>query len=412
MKRITAIFVLLILLVQPAFAQTVDPNKLENLTERQKRAEAQAKALSQRQKTILGEIGGLQDDLVSASGQARGFERAETKARAQLSDLSAQEKALKAKILSDRAALGDMLAALQRIDKSPPPALLVHPKNATDAARAAHLLAYLSRDLHEKSKRLQDQLSELQAVRTKMDRKRGEIANHAKDVNVRLTRIKSIITNKSALSNKLDKDRKTKIDEAARLAKEAKNLRDLIARFEDSAEAILPRLKPARGIGNPVPRLKPKPGNISTPSYVPPVFIPSGSARFADARGQVPLPVFGKLSRNYGARLAGGGTAKGISLKSTRKAQVIAPFAGRVEFSGAFNDDHVVILNVGGGYFIVLTGLGETFAKAGTSVKAGEPLGLMPTTGTKSPELFMEFRKNRSSINPKPWVGAALARSG
>jgi len=404
--------IIIVLVAQPVFAQTVDPDKLEALSEQQKQAEQQAKVLTSQQKKILGEIGGLQDDLVTASGQARGYERAETKARAQLSTLTTQETALKAKILSDRAALSDMLAALQRIDESPPPALLVHPKNATDAARAAHLLAYLSRDLHEKSAILQEQLAELQGVRTKMDKKRGEIASHAKDVNTRLSRIKTIITDKSALNDKLDKDRKTKIKEADRLANEAKSLRDLIARFEESAEAISPRLKPSRGTGDPVPRLKPKPGSKSTPTYVPPVFVPSGSSRFADARGQVPLPVFGKLSRNYGARLAGGGTAKGVSLKSTRKAQVISPFAGRVEFSGAFNDDHVVILNVGGGYFIVLTGLGETFTKAGTRVKAGEPLGLMPTTGTKSPELFMEFRKNRGSINPKPWIGAALARAG
>jgi len=396
----------------PVTAQTADPNKLETLTDQQKQAEELAKSLTVQQKRIVGEISNLQDDLVKASGQARGFERAETKARAGLADLTTQETILKAKILSDRAALGDILAALQRIDKSPPPALLVHPKNATDAARAAHLLAYLSQSLHEKSALLQDQLAELQDVRTQMNKKRSEIATHTKAVNVRLSSIKSIISDKSKLNDQLDKDRKTKINEANRLAKEAKNLRDLIARFEDNAEAILPRLKPQRGTRDPIPRLKPKPGARSTPAYVPPAFTPSGSARFADARGQVPLPVFGKLSRNYGARLAGGGTAKGISLKSTRKAQVIAPFAGRIEFSGAFNDDHVVILNVGGGYFIVLTGLGETFTEAGTRVKSGEPLGLMPTNGPKSPELFMEFRKNRNSINPKPWIGAALARNG
>ncbi len=411
MNRIFFIAVLTMMLAVPASAQTADPDKLETLTDQQKQAEAQAKALTAQQKKILGEIDHLQDDLVNTSGKARGFERAETKARSQLADLSSQEAALKAKILSDRAALSDMLAALQRIDESPPPALLVHPKNATDAARAAHLLAYLSRDLHAKSTLLQKQLAELQGVRTKMDKKRGEIATHAKAVNMRLSKIKTIITDKSKLSNKLDKDRKTKIKEANRLAKEAKSLRDLIAKFEDNAEDIVPRLKPSRTNPDPTPRLKPKPGSASVPSYVPPVFIPSGSSRFADARGQIPLPVFGKLSRNYGARLSGGGTAKGITLRTSRKAQVIAPFSARVEFSGAFNDDHVVILNVGGGYFIVLTGLGETFTKAGTRVKAGEPLGLMPATGSKSPELFMEFRKNRGSINPKPWVGAALARA-
>lgn len=394
-----------------AHAQTTDPNTLETLTDQQKQAEAVAKSLTVKQKKILGDISSLQDDLVAASGQARGFERAETEARTGLAELASQETALKTKILSDREALSDILAALQRIDESPPPALLVHPKNATDAARAAHLLAYLSQSLQDKSKLLQEQLAELQDVRAKMNKKRSEISTHAKAVNVRLGSIKSIIRNKSKLNDQLDKDRKTKIQEANKLAKEAKSLRELIARFENNAEAILPRLKPSRSTRDPTPRLKPQSGASSASTYVSPVYIPSGSSRFADARGKVPLPVFGKLIRNYGARLAGGGTAKGISLKSTRKAQVIAPFAGRVEFSGAFNDDHVVILNVGGGYFIVLTGLGETFTEAGTRVKAGEPLGLMPTNGTKSPELFMEFRKNRSSINPKPWIGAALARS-
>jgi len=411
MLRIAIIF-LFFLANNLAAAQTANPDKLVTLTDQQKQAEALAKSLTVQQKKILGEINNLQDDLVTASSQARGYERAETKARAGLADLTIQEAALKAKILSDRAALSDMLAALQRIDESPPPALLVHPKNATDAARAANLLAYLSQSLHEKSKFLQDQLAELQNVRVKMNTKRNEVSTHTKAVNVRLSTIKSIISDKSKLNNQLDKDRKTNIQKANRLAKEAKTLRELIARFEDNAEDILPRLKPSRGTRDPIPRLKPQPGSASTSTYIPPAYIPSGSSRFADARGQIPLPVFGKLSRNYGARLAGGGTAKGISLKSTRKAQVIAPFAGRVEFSGAFNDDHVIILNVGGGYFIVLTGLGETFTEAGTRVKAGEPLGLMPTNGTKSPELFMEFRKNRNSINPKPWIGAALARNG
>ena len=88
---------------------------------------------------------------------------------------------------------------------------------------------------------------------------------------------------------------------------------------------------------------------------------------------------------------------------------MVAPFPARVEFSGEFDDDHVVILNVGSGYFIVLTGMGETFANAGDMVAGGEPLGLMPTFVKNKPELFMEFRKDRASINPTPWIGTALA---
>jgi septal ring factor EnvC (AmiA/AmiB activator) len=99
-------------------------------------------------------------------------------------------------------------------------------------------------------------------------------------------------------------------------------------------------------------------------------------------------------------------------LKTAKRAQVVAPFPGRVEFSGEFNDDNVVILNVGNGYFIVMTGLGETFASAGDSVAGGEPLGIMPSGNTAKPEFFMEFRKDRASIDPSPWIGTALAKAG
>ncbi|MBL4853738.1 MAG: peptidoglycan DD-metalloendopeptidase family protein [Robiginitomaculum sp.] len=389
-----------------AYAQNADPGKLETLTDQQKQAEKQAQQLAAQQEKIRGEIDGLQDDLVATSSKAREFELAGTKARKYLAELSRQEAILKAKILSDRTALSDMLAALQRIDKSPPPALLVHPNSAVDAARAAHLLASLSLSLNENAADLQKKLADLQTLRNEITKSRIEIGQSAKAVDTRLGTIKSIIKTKTKLNSQLDKDRQKKTAKATRLARQAKDLRDLIARFEDSAETILPRIKPSRTSRDPLPRLKPKPGKAPAPAY-----LPTGSIRFADARGQIPLPVFGTLSRNYGAKLAGGSVAKGISLKTGRKAQVIAPFSGRIEFSGQFNDDHVIILNVGGGYFIVLTGLGDTFTTAGTSVKAGEPLGLMPTSGPKSPELFMEFRKNRASINPKPWIGPALARS-
>ncbi len=408
---------ILLILVLPAtlalhsipFAQNADPGKLETLTDQQKRAEQQARQLAARQDKIREEIDGLQDELVAASSKARGFEQAETKARRKLAGLSRQEAALRAKILSDRATLGDVLAALQRIDKNPPPALLVHADDAVDAARAAHLLSALSLSLNENATILQQDLLELQRIRSEIVESRNEMARNAKAVKARLDSIKSIINAKTKLDNQLDKDRQHKTAQATDLARQAKDLRDLIARFEDKAQAVRPRLKPSRAGRNPVPRLKPGTNKLS-----PPVYIPAGTTRFADARGQLPLPVFGTLSHNYGARLAGGILAKGIRIKSGPKAQVIAPFSGRVEFSGPFNDEHVVILNVGDGYFIVLTGLGETFTNPGDRVKAGEPLGLMPAntganTGQTS-ELFMEFRKNRKSINPKPWIGPALAR--
>ena len=100
---------------------------------------------------------------------------------------------------------------------------------------------------------------------------------------------------------------------------------------------------------------------------------------------------------------------RGITLQTSARAQVIAPYAGRIEFAGAFkNYDNVVILNVGGGYFILLTGIGETYVETGENILIGEPLGLMPFNTKDRAELYIEFRKNGGTINPKPWLGPDL----
>lgn len=388
-----------------AFAQTPDPLVLDKLSEQQKTAEKNADATLERQSAVQHEISGLQRDLVSATAQSRGFERAQSQAQRRLSELKREEKTLSALILNDRDSLSDILAALQRIERRPAPSLLSHSKSAVDAARAARLLSTLSHDLHTKSEALRLQLGELKILRLDINENKNAVSKNAHELDTRLENIKAMISNKAILNTRLDATRKTQTEKAKALAAEARNLRDLIARFEAQAEEIMPRLKPKKGTFLPSPRLKPKRGK--TP---PPVFVPAGSGRFTDARGKLALPVLGTLSRRFGARMSGGERAKGISLRTASRAQVVAPFPGRIEFSGQFNHEHVVILNVGNGYFIVLTGLGETFSSTGERVDAGEPLGLMPQrTGTK-PELFMEIRKNRTSIDPKPWIGAALAR--
>jgi len=57
-----------------------------------------------------------------------------------------------------------------------------------------------------------------------------------------------------------------------------------------------------------------------------------------------------------------------------------------------------VILNVGGGYFILMTGMGETYVETGENVNA-----------KGASNLYIEFRKNGGTINPKPWLGTAFS---
>ncbi len=134
---------------------------------------------------------------------------------------------------------------------------------------------------------------------------------------------------------------------------------------------------------------------------------------FADARGVLNLPVSGSITRNYGAPDGLGGQEKGITLTTAPGALVTAPVDGWVAFSGPFRSyRNVLIINVGGGYHVVLIGMDRITVEVGQFVLAGEPLGVMASPTSKSgqasegsikPGLYLEFRKDGVPIDPGPW---------
>ncbi len=385
------------------YAQTPDPKTLDTLSEQAKAAQAKANAFSKKQQFVETEIAKLKNELINATAKSRGYEHEANRIYERITDLQTEKQALNDLIFKDRTALIDLLAAMQRIEKNPPPAFLLNTQNTIDAARAGMLMASLSQDLQNKTELLSLRLGELQDIETKLTSNRNAFTQNSQEIETRLAAMQVILSSKSKLSNTLKIDQKSQTKKAQDLAAKAENLRDLIRSFEEQAGSITPRIKPPILSQDPSPSLKPKRNKKPAPLYISPQF-----GRFADARGKLPLPVLGRLSRKYGAKLKDGSRAAGVYLNTRPKAQVIAPFPGKIEFSGAFNGQHVIILNVGNGYFIVLTGLGRTNVAAGEFVKAGEPIGLMPTDA--KPQLFMEFRKNKASIDPSPWVKHAFSQ--
>ena len=75
-----------------------------------------------------------------------------------------------------------------------------------------------------------------------------------------------------------------------------------------------------------------------------------------------------------------------------------------VEYAGPVKGwSQVVVINLGGGWRVVLAGLERTATAQGRSVAPGEPLGLMAKGGQgggASPELYMELRKDGQVTDP------------
>ena len=86
---------------------------------------------------------------------------------------------------------------------------------------------------------------------------------------------------------------------------------------------------------------------------------------------------------------------------------VSSPVAGTVRFAEPFRGlGPLLIIDPGGGYHVVLTGLAQLDVRRGASVVAGQSLGEI-VAGTNGPaRLQLELRRHGLPIDPAPWLEA------
>ena len=385
-----------------SYAQQTDPDRLEEIRKQEDAAKAREAKLAADRDKVRREITKLKSDLVRAAADAETYEKESLKSAQKLAALEREEAQLKTAQFSDRETVMRLIGALQRLENNPPPALIVVPSDAANAARAARLMTELSKNLKVHAQSLSARLAELSKLRDEISGQRLTLAANEKDVAKRRKTVKRLVGEKSKLEKSIAADLDAEKKRMAELAKEAGTLKDLIASVETASLKAKPLITPGEGASRSFPRLKPRANRPPEPLTLPP-----DTLRFADARGGLRTPVRGKVEKKFG------GSHRGITLTTRSQAQIVSPYAGRVEFTGPFkNYANVVILNVGDGYFIVLTGIGEIYAELGEDVKIGEPLGLMPTSAAQKAELYIEFWKDGAPINPMPWLGTALAKAG
>ncbi|MFZ3357545.1 MAG: hypothetical protein WA177_02180, partial [Xanthobacteraceae bacterium] len=118
-------------------------------------------------------------DLIGTAARVRGVEANIDATRARLEPLDEQEKLFRKSLADRRGAIAEILAALQRVGRQPPPALLVRPEDALQAVRTAITLGAVVPEMRAQADALAGDLAELVRVRKKItsesDRLSGDL---------------------------------------------------------------------------------------------------------------------------------------------------------------------------------------------------------------------------------------------
>jgi septal ring factor EnvC (AmiA/AmiB activator) len=380
--------------------------ELDNARAQQRAAAEEQAKLRREIESIGADRAALNQQLIDSAARVRDVEASIDATQARLKPLDEREAALQTSLDARRTAIVEILAALQRIGRQPPPALMVRPEDALAAVRTAIMLGAVVPEMRAEADALAGDLAELLRVRKDIVAEREAFSRNLEVLAREQLRLNMLIEERQKTQTAAEQSLDTERQRAAELGHQVDNLKDLIAQLEQGLDpAIRQARRQSRAIEQDATR--PDLAALKDPGRLTP------AVAFADSRGHLRLPVNGVKIRAFGEPDGANGTQKGLSIAAHGGAAVTAPCDGWVVYAGPFRSyGQLLILNAGGGYHVLLAGMERISVDLGQFVLTGEPVAVMGggsqvsavvATGARQPVLYVEFRKDGAPIDPSPW---------
>ena len=403
--------------------------KLDQTEQKLQSSRVKEEGLTQDLAALAEERATLNNELIEAGKRVQASEAKLSATEAKLAELTEQVNVIQSSITERKEAIVKMLSAMQRMGRTPPPALVTRRDDALAVVRSAMLLADVFPELKYQADNLSRELEGLvtleNGIREQRDAEKREADRLASE--------------RGALDRLLEEKRRASAQGEAELAdirrmavahaQAVTDLSELIQRLdaqiarveiaqydaEIAAERALREREQQQALATPadesVIELKPESTKVAfaSPDRLKPAL------PFETAKGTLRLPAQGRRVKSFGDAAPTGSTLKGIALQTRGEARITAPADGWVVYAGEFRSyGQLLIINAGGGYHILLAGMSRIDVSLGQFVLAGEPIAVMgnsapPSQGNDSsrPVLYVEFRKNGRPIDPDPWWAEA-----
>ncbi|MBI3437189.1 MAG: peptidoglycan DD-metalloendopeptidase family protein [Proteobacteria bacterium] len=334
--------------------------------ERDRRVEdARARQLRAQADAARTEIATLNTRLVESAQRRAAAEAAATAAEDHLRALNAQMDNETQRRLSARDAFESALIAAAFSQRRVEPRAV----HAGILARAA--VPEFTGEIRRSTAAFQN----AQLIAVSVTREQAALVEAQQAIDAERAQLTTLVQRRHVVAASLTQQASSAERRARQLAAQAQTLRELAARVQ-----------------RPTPR-----GARSEPAVIPASWV---------------MPASGSVVRQFGARDRNGPASQGAVLQTRSGAQVVSPGSGQVAYAGLFRSyGQVLILNLEGGYVLVLTGMDSVNARVGESVQAGQPVGEMPSSATQPPELYVEVRRQGRPIDPGRWLSTRGRRA-
>jgi len=313
-------------------------------------------------------------------------------AQARIAIIARLQHAQAARLAAKQEPVVRLTAALQMIARRPLALALVQPGSVSDAVHLRAVLGQVLPVIEQRTAGLRAELARSRALRATAQQAADALDQAQRDRKAQQVELAALEAQKRLAARDYRANAGLESERALALGERARDIVDLMDRLEQAGDL---RERLAR-LSGPLPR----PARPDQAGAAP---------AEADARPSGPppyrLPVVGQLVTGMGEVNDSGVRARGLTLVTQPGAQAIAPTAGRVVFAGPYRDyGQILIIDHGGGWTTLITGLHRLTTRVGDAVRQGDPVGV---TGARRSNITVELRRNGRPVDIIPLVGLA-----
>ncbi|MGO8093621.1 murein hydrolase activator EnvC family protein [Rhizobium leguminosarum] len=416
---------------QPAAEPAPPPDPAAELAAKRDQTRAELETLSKTINLSTDKVSALQQSiadlekstesirqaLIDSAARRKALEKQILESEKKLADLGVKEDGIRRSLHERRGLLAEVLAALQRMGRNPPPALLVTPDDALASVRSAILLGAVVPGIRKETDKLAADLASLAALQTASAAEKTSLTGTMTDGIEEERRMDLLLAENDKLSRSNAAELGAERKRSEELAGKATSLEGLVASMESEIASVRDAAAAARQAEENRKLLTDEQraqAKALADSGVPDKNRIAPAYPFGELKAKLEVPVTGDILRQFGDADGTGHEAMGMTVATNPETVVTAPADGLVVFAGVFRSyGQMIILDAGDGYHLVLSGMDTINARQGKFVFSGEPLAVMGAKRvasatalaleTNRPTLYIEFRKDGKPVDSRPW---------
>ncbi|WP_338426474.1 murein hydrolase activator EnvC family protein [Sphingopyxis kveilinensis] len=303
--------------------------------------------------------------------------------------LSAQ----RARLAEQQQPLLELAASLQQLSRQPPVSVLAQPGSLRDMVHARAVLDAAMPVIAARTVGVRRELTLLDTTRRQQAIALDALAASRAQLAARRDALTRLENEGRLRSRELMSSARLEADRALGLGEKARDIVDLM----DALEADGLVRAELEQLAGPLPRPRnPAAGPVgpATPPAAPEAGITASAYR---------LPVVGRIVAGLGEVNESGVRSRGITIAAQPGGQVVAPAPGRISFAGDYRGyGKIAIIDHGGGWVSLLTGMIALSVGVGDTVGPGTPLG---RAGSDDSRITVELRRGGRPVDIVAMIG-------